>query len=77
VLWASAGDRRCSSSSSSLLRRATRSSEDGVTAPAREEPFGSGGSVHPCPAAAMAEFLVLGDRIVISVFSEGCTAGPA
>jgi hypothetical protein len=73
-LCATAGDRRCSSSL--LLRRACRKTEDGETAPAREERCGSGESAHPCPAAALAEFLVLGDRVVNSAFSEGCTAGP-
>jgi hypothetical protein len=74
VLCATVGDRRCTGSS--LLRRACRKTVDGATVPAREERCSSGGSVHPYPAVVTAEFLVLRDRIVFSVFSEGCTAGP-
>jgi hypothetical protein len=85
VLMATVCDQRCSRAS--LLRRASRKTEDGdfpaaekllfvKAAPARVERGGSGGSARPCPAAASAEFWVLGDRVVNSVFSEGCTAGP-
>jgi hypothetical protein len=75
---------RCSSAS--LLRRASRKTEDGdfpaaerllfvKAAPAREECGGSGGSARPCPAAATTRCWIFRDWVVISMFSEDCTAG--